>query len=94
MKLQFGFSVLLTAFAALVNAQDLQRRISFSAPASRAVVLFPQLAKELGFPLKTVPQTENEVLLIQVHDVSIRDLMDRIATVANAAPDFPMPPAA
>jgi len=68
----------------LAHAQDTSKHISFAAPASRASVLLPELSKQFGFPLLTVAQTENEVLLIQVHDVSIKDLMDRIAECANA----------
>ncbi|MDR3688644.1 MAG: hypothetical protein P4L46_04635 [Fimbriimonas sp.] len=58
--------------------------VTFDAPASRAKVLFPQLSKAMGFALDTSPQTEDEVLLIHVKDVPAKDLMDRIAKVANA----------
>ena len=84
MKYGTSLSVLGVLLVALTHAQDLGKRITFVAPASRASVLFPQLAKATGFDWLTISQTENDVFLIQVHDVTIREIMDRIAKAANA----------
>lgn len=78
------FSVCFPLVAGLASSQDLGRKVSFSAPASRASVLIPELGKKLGLDLRTMAQTENEVILIQVHDVTIKDLLDHLATAANA----------
>jgi hypothetical protein len=58
--------------------------ITFAAPAGRAEMLLPSLSKVLGISLKTSPQTANEVLLIQVKDVTQQDLLSKIAKVADA----------
>jgi len=84
MSTRIWLTVGIAIAAATASSQDFGKPITFSAPASRAAVLLPELAKSVGFELKTTAQTEDEVLLIQVKDVSIRDLMDRIAKAANA----------
>src|SRR5471030_2523469 len=84
MNARLPFSACLALVALTSFGQDLNKRISFSAPASRAVVLFPDLGKQIGLDLKTIAQTEDEVLLIRAHDVTIKELLDRIAKAANA----------
>ena len=44
----------------------------------------PALSKSIGMRLETNSQTANEVLLIQVKDVAAKDVLDRIAKVADA----------
>ena len=85
MTFKTWFSLGLLMSAAAVNAADWNNKVSFSATASRASRLFPDLSKAIGIPLLTSPQTENEVLQIQVRDVPIRELMDHIAQAASAS---------
>jgi len=73
------------AFAASASAQLPDKTISFAWPPGRASVVLPQLAKVIGTTLTTSRVTENEILQIQVKDVKVSDLMDRISIVANTS---------
>ena len=84
MRFRFALSASLALLGTCGFAQDLKQRISFSAPATRAAVLFPALGKQMGLELGTVPGTEDEVILIDVHDVTVKELMNQIAKAANA----------
>jgi hypothetical protein len=65
-------------------AKQNEARVTFSYPAARAKVLFPQLSKAIGLNLETSPQTEGDVFLIRVKNVTGKELMRRIAITANA----------
>src|SRR5476649_2579871 len=67
-----------------VGTKTDSKGITFAAPAARTEMLFPGLSKVLGIRLEASPQTANEVLLIQVKDVTEKDLLAKIAKVADA----------
>ena len=85
MRLNKPIAVLALGAAALMSAaQDTSQKVSFSAPAGIAKNLLPELSKAAGVNFLTSPQTAGEVLLIDVKDVTLKDLMERIAKVAAA----------
>jgi len=61
------------------SAQDLDRKISFSQDAARASVLLPALGRAAGVGLSATTRMGDEVLIVNVHDVTLRDLMAKIA---------------
>ncbi|MGV3618950.1 MAG: hypothetical protein ACO1SV_26790 [Fimbriimonas sp.] len=79
---------LLLASLALVApvgwAQDVSQKVTFSAPAGRASVLLKKLGDQTGVTLETTNQTKDEVLLIRVKDVPLKDVLERIAKVSDA----------
>lgn len=74
----------LALVAPLGRAQDVSQKVTFSAPPGRASVLLKKLGEQTGTLLETSNQTKDEVLLLNFKDVSLKEVMDRIATVANA----------
>jgi hypothetical protein len=74
----------LALVAPLSRAQDVSQKVTFSAPAARASVLLKRLGEQTGIPLETSPQTKDEVLLLRVKDVPLKEILDRIAQVADA----------
>jgi hypothetical protein len=81
-------NTLLLASLALVapagRAQDVAQKVTFSAPAGRASVVLKKLGEQTGIALETSRQTEDEVLLLSFKDVPLKEVMDRIASVADA----------
>ncbi len=69
----------LIALGSLVQAQDLSAKISVDIPASRASIGFAQLSKAAGLTLEPAGNLRNEVFAISVHDVTLDELMKRIA---------------
>lgn len=65
------------------HAQDLDRKVSYNQEASRASVLLPALGRSAGVALSATTRMGDEVLIINVHDVTIRDLMAKIAQVTQ-----------
>lgn len=73
-----GVGVLI-ALASLLRAQDLSAKISVDIPASRASVAFETLSKVAGVTLEAAGNLRNEVFVINAHDVTVDELMRRIA---------------
>jgi len=68
----------------VLGGQDLTQKVTFAAPAGRASVILPQIAKQAGLNLELAPQTKDEVLFVRVKDVPLSDLMSRLAKVCDA----------
>ncbi len=85
-----GYSLIVgLAMVSLCSArtfQDdaLQKKVSVSYPAMTAKNLMAALQKETGVPFSTAPQTSNDVLLLSVKDVTVQQLMDKIAEADGA----------
>lgn len=73
-----GVGVLIS-LASLLRAQDLSAKISVDIPASRASVAFAALSKAAGVTLEAAGNLRNEVFVINAHDVTVDELMKRIA---------------
>ncbi|HTQ12215.1 MAG TPA: hypothetical protein VMI31_19280 [Fimbriimonadaceae bacterium] len=58
---------------------DLTRKISVDIPASRAKYSIPALGKAAGLTMEAASNLQDEVFLISAHDVSVADLMKRVA---------------
>lgn len=83
--LLLGFlGALLPAHAGIRQGADLSRKISFSHPAARASVLLKDLSKETGVPLSASVRMADEVLIVKVKDVPIKDLLAKMAEAADA----------
>jgi len=65
------------------SAQDADRKVSFSMEASRASVLLPALGKAAGLDLRATTRMSDEILIVNVHDVPVRDLLAKIAEVSQ-----------
>src|SRR4051812_31235563 len=65
------------------HAQDADRNVSFAMPATRASVLLTALGPKIGANLSTSGHMENEVLLVKVKDVPVKDLLAKIAEAAD-----------
>ena len=63
---------------------DLSKKITFQSRAQRLERLIPELSKASGVPMKYTLKTENDILVIDVKDVSIKALMDKMAEVDQA----------
>lgn len=61
------------------HAQDLQKHVSISMPASRAKVVMEKLSQVTGTQLSVSNVLADEVLLVSVKDVTVDELMQRIA---------------
>ncbi len=72
------------ALTCLGIAQDRSLPVTYKTRAARASVVLKQLSDLTKVDLETSPQTENEILLISVKDVSLNDLMAKIAIAASA----------
>ncbi|MHB8636294.1 MAG: hypothetical protein ACYC96_07460 [Fimbriimonadaceae bacterium] len=84
------FILLCASLAALVAhgqaqpaASNLAAHVSFEQPATPLSRLMPQLAELTKLPLKVTKGMETEVVLIAVHDVSVEELMRRIAAATG-----------
>jgi hypothetical protein len=84
MTFRTATAVILAGAIATASAQDLSKRISFSAPAGPAKDVVAELEKLAGFPLMTSTRTLNDILLVHVEDVPLGQVMDRIAAAAGA----------
>jgi len=84
-------AILATAFLPIfigagnsVKAQDLQKTITYRSTALPVKRLLQDLSSKAGVVLRSSSQTEDEVLLLDVRDVTLLDLMNRIADVAGS----------
>lgn len=61
----------------------LTKKISYTSVAAPAKKVIEELADRTGVKLIVSPKTSGDVLAIQVHDVTVRDLMDKIAATIH-----------
>lgn len=54
------------------------KKVTFACRAARVPVLLEALSQHVGVSLKTVPALEDEVLVVDVHDLPLRDLLTKI----------------
>jgi hypothetical protein len=83
MRRRFVLLALLLPLAA--PAQVPQKRLTFVRDAGRAKVVLAELSKEAGISLDTAPQTENEVIVVAVKDVPLKETLDRIAEAVHGS---------
>src|SRR5437588_174454 len=74
-------TVLALSIALLTQGPGLGKEINFSAPAARLKLLLPELSRAAGVMLRAAPETENEVILLRLKGVTVKQAMDRIAEV-------------
>jgi len=63
------------AIAATSVAQDTSQKVTFSSPAASAKNLLAELSKATGVTFTVSPQTQGEILLVDVKDVPLSELM-------------------
>lgn len=66
-----------------LGAQDLTQKVSYSGLAKRASVLISELGKQTNVKMEAVGAAGNEVLIVNVKDVTLQDLMNRIASASS-----------
>lgn len=64
--------------------QDMAQKVTFSSPAASAKNLLAELSRATGVTFSVSPQTQGEILLVDVKDVPLSELMKRIAQAAAA----------
>ncbi|HVT13089.1 MAG TPA: hypothetical protein VHE55_12565 [Fimbriimonadaceae bacterium] len=69
----------LAALASVIQAQDLSAKISVDIPATRASVAFAELSKIAKVTLEPAGNLQNEVFVVSAHDITVDELMKRIA---------------
>ncbi|MBX3119332.1 MAG: hypothetical protein KF784_09715 [Fimbriimonadaceae bacterium] len=67
-----------------VQEDPLQKKITFAVHATTMKNLMPILQKETGIAFNVTPQTANDVLLVSVKDVTVQQLMEKIAQASDA----------
>lgn len=72
------------SLAILLASPQAEPSVTFSAPAMTARNLFPALSKAAGVLIRTGVYTNDEVLLIDVKDVPLSKLLDKIAAVTGS----------
>src|SRR5690349_18513079 len=65
------------------SAQDLAKKITFACPAAPAKSLLRDLTAATGVPMDAAPTTANDVLVVKVKDVTVDQLMKRIAQAVD-----------
>lgn len=70
---------LIVGFGALAAAQDLSQKVSVDIPASRASVALKALSDATGVHFEPAANLKDEVFVIHATDVTIQQIMDRIA---------------
>lgn len=71
-------------FATICVAQDLSQKVTFSSNAATAKVLLEKLTKQTGVTFVASVPTANDVLIVDVKDVTLTDLMAKIAEASGA----------
>jgi hypothetical protein len=72
------------AFLATAHQSALDSKIDFACPASRAEVVLKKLSDQTHLVLRARPTLASDVLVIQVKQVSLRDLLVKIAKASGA----------
>lgn len=70
---------LIVVGCSVAGAQNFDRKFDVEIPAGPAVKVFDQLSKAAGIRLEPAPNLRNEVFVIRVHDVTVREVMEKIA---------------
>lgn len=78
------FALLAIAVPSLAPSQDTAKQITFSAKAQDAGKMLAELSKFAGTALIADGPVRQEILLLDVKEVSLKDLLERIARVAGA----------
>lgn len=68
----------------LAQAPDLNQKITFSSTADPIYRVLKKLDGQTGLTLKADPGVANDVIVVDVRDVPVRDLMNHIASVLTA----------
>ncbi len=63
---------------------SIDQTISFRCPGTRAVQMLPQLSKATGVEFSCDQKVRDEVLIVDVKEVKLRELMDHLAEAASA----------
>ncbi|HRF59029.1 MAG TPA: hypothetical protein PLH94_03835 [Fimbriimonadaceae bacterium] len=82
MKARFGLMVwCLLPGLAVAQLEDpaLDKKVTFLSRAARMPVLLDVLSKHTELTFKTVPAMEDEVVVVDVRDLPLRDLLDKLA---------------
>lgn len=74
----------LATIGCLSFAQDMSAKINFKAPAAPAKKIFEELSKVSGVPITAAGPVGDDVLLLNLSDVTVTDTMDKIAAALNA----------
>lgn len=74
----------LATVGCLSFAQDMSAKINFKAPAAPAKRIFEELSKVSGVPMTAAGPVGDDVLLLNLSDVTVTDTMDKIAAALNA----------
>src|SRR5688572_26102838 len=69
--------------AALAAPQDFTQKITLETAAMPAKKLLAELSKLANYPFETSTLTANEVLLVRVKDVTLGDLVKKIAEASG-----------
>jgi hypothetical protein len=85
MNLRVLAIVALALSSMTVNAQDYAQRVTFSTTATTVKKALTEIAKLTKTPLGVSVGVQGEIVLIDVKDVPLRDLLDRIATVTSSS---------
>lgn len=79
MKMPFlGVIGVMLATAAWAQG-DLSQKVSYRHPAAPVHILLEELGKQTGVPLGAAANLNNEILIIRVQDVPLKDVLDKIA---------------
>lgn len=74
----------LATVGCLSFAQDMSAKINFKAPAAPAKRVFEELSKVAGVSMTAAGPVGDDVLLLNLSDVTVTDTMDKIAAALNA----------
>src|SRR3954470_5834998 len=70
---------LLLTWGLAAYGQDLTKKISVEIPASRTSAALAALSKAAGVTFEPAANLRAEVLVVSVHDVTVQEVMNRIA---------------
>ncbi len=83
-RVRFGLVLFVALAVGYGRTQDLSRTVTFRTEAVSVRLGLEELSKAAGVNLSCSPQTANHVLVVDVKDVPISALMDRIASATAA----------
>ncbi|AIE87893.1 hypothetical protein [Fimbriimonas ginsengisoli] len=79
---RFAFALLL-GLGSIAFAQDAGTKVTFTGRAARVETILAGLSQASGVKLSASAQTADEILIVSAKDVSLSDLMARIATATS-----------
>jgi len=68
----------------LSKPRSIDQTVTFRCPGTRAVQMLPQLSKATGVEFSCDQKVRDEVLIVDVKEVKLRELMDHLAEAASA----------